>query len=106
LTADEDPDKVEVVEEVLIDDPRRRLMPEEIEFVVNGRSLALSHQAVVDAMKGVTPEPIRSHTVAVDGTRYPVKQVFEEATGLDRLDFTSAVARRQLVKLGFDVGRS
>lgn len=81
-------------------------MPDVIEFVVNGRPLKLSHQAVVDAMKGVRPEPIRSHTVAVDGTQYPVKQVFAVATGLDRLDFTSAVARRQLARVGFEVGRS
>jgi hypothetical protein len=81
-------------------------MPDVIEFVVNGQSLSLSHQAVVEAIKGVPPEHIRSHIVDVAGTRYPVKQVFEAATGLDRLDFTSAVARRQLARLGFEVGRS
>lgn len=81
-------------------------MADVIEFVVNGQSLSLSHQDVVEAIKGVRPEPIRSHTVEVEGTLYPVKQVFEAATRLDRLDFTSAVARRQLVRLGFEVGRS
>ena len=57
-------------------------------------------------MRGVEAQPIRSHRVVVDGRVYPVKQVFEQATGLDRLDFTSAVARRNLLKLDFEVSRS
>lgn len=81
-------------------------MPESVEFVVNGETLALSRSAVTHAMRGVAPEPIRSHSVDVAGNRYPVKQVFGVVTGLDRLDFTSAVARRQLARLGFEVERS
>jgi hypothetical protein len=44
--------------------------------------------------------------VQVGGVRYPVKQVFALVTGLDRLDFTSAIARRNLGKLGFELARS
>jgi hypothetical protein len=81
-------------------------MAEAIGFVVNGRSMTLTRASVIAAMRGVPAEPIRSHSVSIDGRSYPVKQVFEQATGLDRLDFTSAVARRQLVRLGFEVSRS
>ena len=81
-------------------------MTDSVEFVVNGETVALSRSGVTRAMRGVAAEPIRSHSVAVGGVRYPVKQVFQVATGLDRLDFTSAVARRQLSRLGFEVERS
>jgi hypothetical protein len=81
-------------------------MTESIAFVVNGRSMTLTRTAVTAAMDGVEAEPIRSHQVSIDGRAYPVKQVFGQATGLDRLDFTSAVARRHLARLGFEVSRS
>ena len=81
-------------------------MAKTVEFVVNGNPIALSRDEVLAAMEGVKPEPIRSHSVAVGGVRYPVKQVFAEATGLDRLDFTSSIARRQLARLDFDLKRS
>ena len=76
-------------------------MPEQITFVVNGKLLRLSRRHVESCARGLNPEPIQRHAVEVGGTTYPVKQVFEIATGLDRLDFTSAVARRNLGRLGF-----
>ena len=76
-------------------------MSEEITFVVNGKMLRLSRRDVESCLRGVSPDPIQRHAVEVGGTTYPVKQVFEAATGLDRLDFTSAVARRNLARLGF-----
>lgn len=79
---------------------------EEIQFMVKGQNFHLSRVQVLEAMRGIEAEPIRSHSVAVEGTRYPVKQVFGQATGLDRLDFTSEVARRHLGKLGFKPLRS
>jgi len=81
-------------------------LPEQIEFTVNGVALRLSRKEVERAMKGVAPEAVQRHTVAVGGIRYPVKQVFALATGLDRLDFTSAIARRNLGKLGFELTRT
>jgi len=77
-----------------------------IEFVVNGKTMSLTRAGVSKAMRGVAAEPVQTHSVTVEGTRYPVKQVFHEATGVDRLDFTSAVARRNLARLGFEVARS
>jgi hypothetical protein len=80
-------------------------VPDRIDFVVNRESVTLSRGEVERKMAGVMPEPIRSHAVVVSGVRYPVKQVFEAATGLDRLDFTSATARRHLGRLGFELAR-
>ncbi|MXY86843.1 MAG: hypothetical protein F4Y95_10260 [Chloroflexi bacterium] len=76
-------------------------VPEEIAFVVNGTLLRLSRHDVESSVRGLRPEPIQRHAVEIAGARYPVKQAFEAATGLDRLDFTSAVARRNLGRLGF-----
>ena len=76
-------------------------MPEQITFIVNGELLRLSRRDIESCTRGMSPEPIQRHAVEVGGTKYPVKQVFEAATGLDRLDFTSAIARRNLGRLGF-----
>jgi hypothetical protein len=81
-------------------------MAADIDFIINGKPIALSRAGVSKAMRGVAAEPVKKHAVVVDGTRYPVKQVLGLATGLDRLDFTSATARRVLTKLGFQVSRS
>jgi hypothetical protein len=81
-------------------------MSKQVEFTVNGQAFAVSADDVLGALRGVAAEPIRSHSVTVTGIRYPVKQAFAAVTGLDRLDFTSAVARRNLAKLGFELHRS
>ena len=83
-----------------------RHMPQRIDFKVNGIRFTLSREDVVAALDGVPPEPIRSHAVTIAGTHYPVKQAFAQATSLDRLDFTSAVARRNLGRLGFGLHRA
>jgi hypothetical protein len=72
-----------------------------ITFRSHGRSFRLSRADVVRSLKGVDPEPVRTHGVDIGGSLYPIKQVFSIATGLDRLDFTSEVARRHLDHLGF-----
>lgn len=56
-------------------------------------------------MKNVTPQEVRVHGVTIDGTLYPVIQVLEKATGVDRADFNSVQARGILKRLGFKVGR-
>ncbi len=75
-------------------------MPEQITFVVNGKLLRFARRDVESCTRGLSPKPIQRHAVEINGTMYPVKQVFEATTGLDRLDFTSAVAR-----LGFTLVR-
>ena len=78
---------------------------ESIDFTINGRPMTLARSTVELAMRGVSPEPVQSHAVEVGGVLFPVKQAFAKSTGLDRLDFTSAVARRQLDRLGFPLFR-
>ena len=73
----------------------------EVGFTMDGRRFVVRRSQVVKAMAGVPAEPVRSHAVEVGGVWYPVKQVVERATGVDRSDFISTAARRQLKKLGF-----
>ena len=80
-------------------------MASKIEFVVNGASYRLSRSQVERAIRGEKPERVVTHGVVVGGQTFPVKQVFAKATGLDLLDFTSAVARRNLAKLEFELVR-
>jgi hypothetical protein len=72
-----------------------------VRFTMDGRPFELSRSQVEMSLAGVDPEPVRSHAVEIAGTWYPVKQVLECATGVDRSDFISTAARRQLKKLGF-----
>lgn len=74
---------------------------EKIFLAVNGNLLRLSRCDVELCIRGLSPEPIQRYAVGVGGKNYPVKLVFEAATGLDRLSFTSAAARRNLGQLGF-----
>lgn len=80
-------------------------MANSIDFTVNGKRYRLSRDQVVMKMRGVTPERVAKHAVQVNGVKYPVKQVFSRVTGIDRLDFTSQVARRHLANLGFALER-
>jgi hypothetical protein len=74
-----------------------------VRFTLDGRSFELRRGQVEKALAGVPAEPLRSHPVQVSETWYPVKQVLERATGVDRSDFISTAARRQLKTLGFPV---
>ncbi len=79
---------------------------EEIAFTLNGQTMRLSRKQVITSVAKEDPENIQSHAVNIEGRLFPIKQVFAVATGKDRLDFTTAFARRQLVKLGFEVRRT
>lgn len=76
-----------------------------MKFKVSSRSVEMSKSGVESVMRNVEPEEIRQHAVQVGTRLYPVKQVFERATGMDRLDFTSAQARSVLKRLGFQLKR-
>lgn len=76
-----------------------------VTFRVNGMQMTLTTDQVRRAVRGVDPEPLRTHAVDIDGRRFPMKQPFALATGLDRLDFTTNQARTQLMRLGFPVVR-
>jgi hypothetical protein len=74
-------------------------------FILAGETFDLTKADVERSMRGVKPENVRTHAVEVNGVVYPVKQVLEKATGVDRADFISTTARRDLQKLGFRLFR-
>ncbi len=77
-----------------------------MQFTANGRQFTISHQDVVAALEGVTPEPETKWMVEVAGRSFPVKQALSVATGLGRGEFISTVAQTKLAALGFEVHRS
>ena len=72
-----------------------------MEFVLKGVRHSLDPDMVRTALRGGAPDEIREHWVDVDGVRWPPKQAFSRATGLERTEFTSHEALRQLHRLGF-----
>jgi hypothetical protein len=74
-------------------------MRDDVEFVLNGIRYTLDAGTVRTAVRGRTPDEVREHWVDVDGVRWPPKQAFALATGLDRGEFTSHTALRQLRRL-------
>jgi hypothetical protein len=78
---------------------------DETEFIHQRRPYRLSANDVRKALQSVEPEPIRIHFVIIDGRRFPTKQAFSAATGIDRTEFGPAMARQHLVALGFEAGR-
>jgi hypothetical protein len=73
--------------------------------MVGGRELDLTADDVIHGMRGVEPEPIREHVVAVGDHLFPPKQVLAQATGWDRQTFTTMEAARVLKRLGFRPSR-
>ncbi len=76
------------------------------EFVLNGRRYRVTAAQVEKVLRGVEPETIRRHVVVIGGVRYPVKQAFAVAFGLNRPAFTLYKARRVFLALEFTVSTS
>ncbi len=76
------------------------------EFVLSGRRFRTTATEVEEALRGVEAEAIRRHGVVIGGVRYPVKQAFAVAFGLERPAFTLYKARRVFLALGFEVSTS
>jgi hypothetical protein len=74
-----------------------------MDFRLSGRRFNLTRQQVIEALKGVAPEPVRTYGVRVDSKLYPCKQALATATGLPRACFNSHQAYRVLEKLGLNV---
>ena len=74
-------------------------------MTISGQPVRLSREQVINSLKKISPERVEIHAVEIEGQRYPVKQAFAIATGLDRLDFQTSQARRALKQLGFNVVR-
>lgn len=74
-----------------------------MQFVLNGVAHRLDLNAVIERVRDVPPEPVRAHGVRILGVMYPVKQAFELASTVPRVDFTSHTAMRHLRALGFEI---
>ncbi|MDT0322556.1 SCO5918 family protein [Streptomyces millisiae] len=61
----------------------------------------LTRSQVLEAMKGVKPEPVTGESVIIGRRQYPVKQVGEVVTRQDRRDFSAAEVTRAMRALGF-----
>ncbi|MEV4945556.1 SCO5918 family protein [Streptomyces sp. NPDC053755] len=61
----------------------------------------LTKNDVLDAMKGVKPEPVTGESVTIGRRSYPVKQVGEVITRQDRRDFSAGEVVRAMTALGF-----
>lgn len=72
----------------------------EHEFRANKRVIRRTREEVIAALRGVKPARLRTHTVRIGGTDYPVKQAFGIAFGLDHADFGTQTARRAFMRLG------
>ena len=81
-------------------------MATEIKFTLNGKQMTLTREQVAAVASKLIPKRVQAHGVEIDGRIFPVKQVFEAATGCDRADFISTTARRHLKSLDFRLFRS
>jgi hypothetical protein len=72
-------------------------------YVLNGVARQIEAATVVARLRDVPPEPVREYSVRIGGVAYPVKQAFERASGVARMEFSSQTAARHLAALGFEV---
>lgn len=77
----------------------------QVTATVAHREVQLDADEIRRLLCDVLPDPLHKLYVAVDGRRYPPKQVLALATGLDPADFNTHQARNILSRLGFTVGR-
>ncbi|MBD8024863.1 DUF262 domain-containing protein [Microbacterium sp. Sa1CUA4] len=77
-----------------------------IHFTLDNEHRELSREMVVERLQGHTPGNVLAYWVEVEGIRWPVKQAFGIALGIEPKQFQSWDARRRLETLGFEIGRS
>lgn len=61
----------------------------------------LTKSGVLDAMKGIKPEPVTGDSVIIGRRHYPIKQVGAVVTRQDRRDFSAGEVTRAMTQLGF-----
>ena len=76
-----------------------------MDFVLNGRSHSLDAETVRARVTAVPPDAIHTHWMEIDGCRWPPKQAFRVATGLNNEPFVSHFAIRIFQRLGFTTSR-
>lgn len=61
----------------------------------------LTKSGVLEAMKGIKPEPVTGDSVIIGRRTYPAKQVGQVITRQDRRDFSAGEILRAMAQLGF-----
>jgi hypothetical protein len=77
-----------------------------MEFTMGKRRVELTKEKVVEALKGLRPEPLRGRAryyIELDNKKYSVKQVMAAVTGLSKESFSTEQAVKVLKALGFEV---
>ncbi len=75
-------------------------------FKIRGISYDITAEAIVSAAREVSPDVpngMNKYCVALEGGRYPIKQLISLVTGLPRVGFTAQDAHRILTKLDFEI---
>jgi len=81
-------------------------MEQPFRFTLKGRQIEARAEEVVKALRGVAPERVRRHAVEIGRIRYPIKQAFAVAFGVERTDFSAYWAQRVFLGLGFPLSTS
>ena len=81
-------------------------MEQAFRFTLKGRHIEARTEDVERALRGVAPERVRRHAVEIGRVRYPIKQAFAVAFGIDRSDFSAYWAQRVFLGLGFALSSS
>jgi len=68
-----------------------------------GKEYHLEKEDVVNALRGVHPQPTTDFTINIDRKHYPIKQAISAATGLSTEKFSLSQAHEFLRRLGFFV---
>ena len=77
-----------------------------MQFVMNGGRHELTREQVAETARRIVPDDIdgrHKYYASIGGGRFPVKQLFAEATGLPRDEFITYEALRIFRKLGIEV---
>jgi antitoxin HicB len=75
-------------------------------FKIRGISYEITAEAIVSAARDVSPDVpngMNKYCVALEGGRYPIKQLISLVIGLPRVGFTAQDAHRILTKLDFEI---
>jgi hypothetical protein len=68
---------------------------------LHGKEYHLEKEDIVNALKGVDPQPTHEFTISINGAYYPIKQAISAATGLPNEKFSGSEAHEFLRRLGF-----
>jgi hypothetical protein len=70
---------------------------------LHGKEYHLEKEDILNALKGVHPEPAHDFSISIHGKDYPIKQAISVATGLTNEKFSGSEAHECLRRLGFAI---